>query len=99
VLGEYRPQAGAHPFGVVSGYQAGADGGHAPSVEVLVLGEEGDDDKRGAGGECTEDRAAAPMADDRCGVTRDRGLVDPAFNPEVRGRCAEHARVGVPGRR
>ena len=49
----------------------------------------------GAGGECTEDRAAAPMADDRCGVTEDRGLVDPAFNPDVRWRFAEHARVGV----
>ena len=46
MLGEYRPQGGAHTFGVVSGYQAGADRGDAPSVEVLVLGEEGDDDKR-----------------------------------------------------
>jgi len=95
VLGEHRPQGGAHTFRVGRDYQAGADGGEPPSVDVLALGEQGDDDKRGAGGECTEDRAAAPMADDRCGVTEDRGLVDPAFNADVRWRCAEHARVGV----
>ena len=46
VLGEHRPQGGAHTFGAGRGYQAGADGGDAPSVDVLVLGEQGDDDKR-----------------------------------------------------
>ena len=35
------------------------------------------------------------MADDRCGVTEDRGLVDPAFNADMRWRFAEHARVDV----
>jgi hypothetical protein len=87
VCGQYRLQGRADGFGFGGDDEACTDCGDAAGVDVLVLGEEGDDDKRDAGGESAENRATTAMADHRCGAPEDRGLVDPTCDPHMRRRA------------